>query len=302
MGVTLVAIPGTNVAAPLAPFDSADEFPTHSAEYGKGGWREVDTIADRDAIPELRRSTGMIVYVREDSTAYQLVGVDAWEVFEGGGGGASYAEDVAYNNAGFTNVKEALDSLFYTPPQITSFTNNRGTMEIGSSVADVTLSWSYNKDEVSQSINQGVGDLVVGDRSETVAGPFTADRTWTLTMSDGEQTRQASTSIAFRRRRYWGVSALTTLNNAQILALGGSEFATSFGKAITYNASGGRYPYYAYPASFGVPSSVTVGGLAFSDFTVSVVSLTNASGHTEDYNVIRFNNIQTGAAISVVWA
>jgi len=299
----MTAIPGTNVASPLAPFDTADEYPTHKAEYGLGGWREVDTIADRDAIPEMRRSVGMVVYVREAEKQYQLKSEDEWEeLATGGGGGASDAEDVAYDGGGFTNVKEALDSIFYVPPQITSFTNNRGTVEIGSEIADVTLSWSYNKDEVSQSLNQGIGAVDVGVRSILVDGPFTADRSWTLTMSDGQTQRQASTGIAFRRRRYWGVSALTELNNAQILALGGSEFATNFNKTITYNASGGRYPYYAYPSSFGIPASVTVGGLSFSDFSVTVVSLTNASGHTENYNVLRFNNIQTGAAITVVWA
>jgi len=94
---------------------------------------------------------------------------------------------------------------------------------------------------------------------------------------------------------------LIPLDNAGVLALT-SEFATDYNKAVTYDATGGKYLYYAFPASFGTPSRVTVGGLTFSDFTVTTLDFTNASGHTETYNVIRLNNMQTGAAINVNWA
>lgn len=64
----MTAIQGTNVAAPLAPFDTQDTYPTHDATYGKGGWRSVATIAERDAIPVPRRTKGMCVRVTDDPT------------------------------------------------------------------------------------------------------------------------------------------------------------------------------------------------------------------------------------------
>ena len=64
----------------------------------------------------------------------------------------------------------------------------------------------------------------------------------------------------------------------------------------------GGYPYLAYPASFGTPNAMTVGGLTFSDFDVGTQDFTNASGFTESYHLIRFNNLQTGANIAVAWA
>jgi hypothetical protein len=97
------------------------------------------------------------------------------------------------------------------------------------------------------------------------------------------------------------VSASDSLDNAGVLALS-SEFATDYQKAVTYDATGGRYLYYAFPASFGTPSNVTVGSFQFSDFTVSTLDFTNVGGHTEAYNVIRVNNLQTGANISDSWA
>jgi len=66
------SIPGTVVAATLVPTDSNDTFATHDSHYGKGGWREVATIQDRDAIPSQRRRAGMLVYVITDTTEYIL--------------------------------------------------------------------------------------------------------------------------------------------------------------------------------------------------------------------------------------
>lgn len=80
----------TNITAGVAPFDSADTFETHSALYGKGGWRTVNTIAERDAIPVQRREELMVVTVIADGKAYQLVGGianDNWQSFSAGGGG-----------------------------------------------------------------------------------------------------------------------------------------------------------------------------------------------------------------------
>ena len=143
--------------------------------------------------------------------------------------------------------------------------------------------------------------------SQTYTGPFTSNQTWTINASDGTTPVSDSSSIAFDLRRYWGVNSATSLTNSQILALS-SEFAGnavsgSFVKSIIYNCSPGpTYPYYAYPVAWGgPPSNVTVGGLPFSDFSVATQSVTNASGHVDSYYVIRFNNIQTGSNISVVW-
>ena len=201
------------------------------------------------------------------------------------------------------NVQEALDQLLYVTPEVTSFTNNVNTVEIGVTITSVTFNWSFNKTMTSASINNGVGAVNPPLTTKTITGTWTTDTSWELTASDGTNSADASTSIAFDNKRYWGVSALETLTSAEIIALGGSEFATSFDKSVVYDCSAGDvYPYYAFPAAWGTPSNVTVGGLAFSAFTVTTQSFTNASGYTSSYNVIRFNGVQSGANISVVWA
>lgn len=68
----MASIKGTNVLAPVVPFDTTDVHPTHEALYGRGGYRSVATTADRDAIPTPRREAGMLVYVLATRQAWRL--------------------------------------------------------------------------------------------------------------------------------------------------------------------------------------------------------------------------------------
>ena len=63
---------GTKVISGLVPTSRLDSYPTHYAEFGKGGYRSVATMVDRDNIPEQRRELGMKVYVIETKTEYIL--------------------------------------------------------------------------------------------------------------------------------------------------------------------------------------------------------------------------------------
>lgn len=221
---------------------------------------------------------------------------------DGGGGGPSGPVDasgVTYHNVTYPTVEAALDALLYVAPKITSFTNTGGSVEAGASVASVTLNWSFNKAMTSVKIN-GV-DVDPASSSLVVTGPFTTNQSWTIAANDGKNTASATTSLNFLGKRYWGASALTSLDNAAVLGLGSSELASNFNKSITYNCSGSKYPYFAYPASFGTPSHVICNGLSFSDFSVTIMDVTNASGFTQSYHILRFNGIQTGAAIPVTW-
>jgi hypothetical protein len=65
-------IQGTNVAAPVVPFSTADVHPSHEAAYGKGGYRSVANATQRNAIPAARREAGMLVYVQDTGVIFQL--------------------------------------------------------------------------------------------------------------------------------------------------------------------------------------------------------------------------------------
>lgn len=76
---------GTNISASIKPFDSEDIYATHESKYGKGGWREVDTYADLDLIPEARKTIGMAVYVVDEGNVY-ILKADGWQKFTAGSG------------------------------------------------------------------------------------------------------------------------------------------------------------------------------------------------------------------------
>lgn len=62
---------GTNIAAPIVPFTDEDVYSTHDSIYGKGGYREVSTLSERDMIPIDRLRNGCKVYVEETDTEYR---------------------------------------------------------------------------------------------------------------------------------------------------------------------------------------------------------------------------------------
>ena len=73
------SIKGTNVLAPVVPFDTTDSHASHEARYGRGGYRSVADIAERDAIPALRREAGMLVLTMSDGKVWRLAAdLAAW--------------------------------------------------------------------------------------------------------------------------------------------------------------------------------------------------------------------------------
>lgn len=56
----------------VAPTDPSDTYPSHDSYYGKGGYREVVDLVDRDSIPEQRRTVGMLVFVQSTDQIYKL--------------------------------------------------------------------------------------------------------------------------------------------------------------------------------------------------------------------------------------
>ena len=61
-----------NLTGMIAPTDTTDVYPTHSSEYGKGGYREVADITARDAISTDRRVDGMLVTTQDTGKIYRL--------------------------------------------------------------------------------------------------------------------------------------------------------------------------------------------------------------------------------------
>ncbi|MCX6257972.1 MAG: hypothetical protein NTW49_08785 [Bacteroidia bacterium] len=68
-------IQGVNIAAPVVPYSSEDVYPSHLAIWGKGGYRTVTDITERDGIKPQRLELYMLVCTESDGKMYRLVNI-----------------------------------------------------------------------------------------------------------------------------------------------------------------------------------------------------------------------------------
>lgn len=117
-----------------------------------------------------------------------------------------------------------------------------------------------------------------------------------IVKASGYDTASASARISFYHRRYWGESADPSI---EITDIANSELSNSKAKTVTFNCSGGKYFYYAYPKALG-DSSWNVGGLSFTGYIKSEVTIINEYGKSIEYYVYRSADIQTGSSIKAI--
>ena len=177
-----------------------------------------------------------------------------------------------------------------------SLNNNIGTVEVGQSFPSVNLTWSLSKTETSQSLNHGIGNLVIGLRNYLVVGTITSNISYTLSFTDTKGSNSASTSISFLNRVHWGPLANPSLTSPNILSLANSTLSSSRSRTFTINCNN-QYIWIVYPVTYGA-ATFKVNGFN-TTFNQSIVSHTNAYGHTENYYTYRSQFLQNGSGIEV---
>jgi hypothetical protein len=185
---------------------------------------------------------------------------------------------------------EALTS--YVVPVLPAFTAAPAVAEVGATVPSVVLTVTRNRMDLPVSITgASTATIPVGQTSVTVTGPFTAAAVWAATVTDPNPppgqvavaTRQVT--LPFQSRRYWGVSASATPDDAAILAMA-SEFATASSPRKTATLSpAAQYVVYAQPAAWAIATAVKFGSTDTTDFTDTIRGLVNASGATVSYRI-----------------
>lgn len=127
-----------NITGTIAPTDTNDIYATHDSRYGKGGYREVADLLERNAITLARRSDGMLVYVRSEDKIYKLEnGLENtnWVDFN------LSSSQVEYDNTNSvltaTNIQDAVDEVAETTHQ---FTTKQVTHEVtGGATGTITV-------------------------------------------------------------------------------------------------------------------------------------------------------------------
>ena len=185
------------------------------------------------------------------------------------------------------------DKFNYKAIVINSFTNNKNTVEIGSTVTDILLSWSLNKKAKVLTLDDE--SLEPTDTSKQLLEQnIKTNKTWTLKAEDEKgAVSTKTTSLSFLNGIYWGASSSQdTYDNTFVLGLT-KVLQGSKGKVFTVNAGEGQFIFYAVPTRYG-DVSFNVGGFDGGFSKVATIEFTNASGYKENYDIYKSDNANLG--------
>ena len=224
-------------------------------------------------------------------------------VLKNGGSGEGTAETTTYTNAdypSYTNVDLALDALFskvyYVKPTCSlSASKAGGTFEMGTTIsAPITFTWTTNKAITSQTLT-GCTLADASVRTATYNTNVTSDKTFTLSVSDGENFASSSVSYKFLNNVFWGsASTVETYDSTFISALSNKRLASAVKGTYSFNIASGEYGFWAVPSNMTI-SSVWIGGFEVTVDDLGIVSYTNAQGYTRDYKLYKTGKSGLGA-------
>ena len=224
-------------------------------------------------------------------------------VLKNGGSGEGTAETTTYTNAdypSYTNVDLALDALFskvyYVKPTCSLSADKKGgTFEMGTTIASpITFTWTTNKAITSQTLT-GCTLADASVRTATYNTNVTSDKTFTLSVSDGENSASSSVSYKFLNNIFWGsAAAAETYDSTFIRALSNKKLASAVKGTYSFNIASGEYGFWAVPSNMTI-SSVWIGGFEVTVDDLGIVSYTNAQGYTRDYRIYKTGKASLGA-------
>jgi hypothetical protein len=151
---------GTKVTSSIVPNSFLDNYATHQAAYGKGGYRSVKSPTERDAILTSRRDTGMLVYVISEDKIYTLKNgiLNAnWEELKLGGS----TDSVAYTRNNINITTSGYTYTFRTGGTNTNYTALLNTYDTNGNPVDAHFTKANNSITVYPSANCKLDALIV---------------------------------------------------------------------------------------------------------------------------------------------
>ena len=227
-----------------------------------------------------------------------------WIAVSGSGSetGVSTADSVTYDNPNFVQydtVDTALDALFakvyYVKPTCSLSADKRGgTFEMGTVIsAPITFTWTTNKNITSQTLT-GCTLADANVRTATYNTNVASNKSFTLSVSDGENSASSSVSYSFLNNVFWGSASTGIYNSAFINALSNKKLASAIKGTYSFNIASGEYGFWAVPSNMTI-SSVWIGGFEVTVDDLGIVSYTNAQGYTRDYRIYKTGKSGLGA-------
>jgi hypothetical protein len=204
------------------------------------------------------------------------------------------AENIAYTNTDYSqysNVDLALDALFakvyYTKPTCSlSASKAGGNFEMGTIItAPIVFTWTTNKPITSQTLT-GFTLENAEVRTATYETDISANKTFTLSVSDGENGATSSVSYNFMNNIFWGSATVGTYDSAFVNALSNKKLTNSVKGTYSFNIAAGEYGYWAVPSNMSIPS-VWIGGFEVTLEDCGVISYENSKGYTREYRIYK---------------
>lgn len=275
--------------------------------------------------------------------SYKIVLMDANDVVQftkdkvkpaDGGGGGILDSDYIYTGysarfseifatTGLNDTLAKIIKLTYTGPAISLSATGNGTVrEKGTVVSSTVLSAAVTMrsnaiaqvrfyDGATLIDTESAGGAIPsgGTSSYTYSTSFSDNKTFNAQVDDvtgggGPTTASASASFTFVYPYYYGHQA-ANLTAAQVRSLLTNDIRVSSASVqINFTTSGGEVPYFAYPASYGVITSVKdVNNFeVFPSFkAVRVQNITGLDGTAVSYNIYEGNNILTAGSYQLTF-
>lgn len=215
-----------------------------------------------------------------------------------------------YNNEPVVNI---IDKILhpYQAPSFSSFTVNGQasiTLEVGTEYPGglKTFNWSINNPNNikpnSITLNNETGLANTGTKQQNTLAAVkntVGSHVFTIKAIDTlNKEINRTITINWLMKRYWGVSPLEEVTDDDIKAMS-QELSSNRVKTVTYDGTGGMYPYFIYPTAFGDLNNTKVGPLDWNDWVLVKRSFININGVSIPMNIYRgFNKINGSLTIN----
>lgn len=197
-------------------------------------------------------------------------------------------EKAEKNAEDISTLETKIDDLLYKAISITSFNHNKGSVEIGATVTDVTLTWAINKTPSALTLDGAA--VGVNETSKAFSGlsiKHDNNKTWTLTATDERgATATKTTKIPFYNGVYYGAAAAPATYDGDFIKTLTKTLTGSKLTSFSASAGEGEYIFYCLPTRLGA-CTFAVGGFSGGFALVDTIAFTNASGYTENYYIYK---------------
>ena len=188
---------------------------------------------------------------------------------------------------------------------IISFTTPINILELNNTLTTPTFNSSYSSTPTSVSLYD-TDNITPVSVSTANPGSFASTHSFTKSVHGNSVTftiivnkyssyPTATTTVYWGQKIYYGVSTSAgPYNEAFIKALSNSNIQLNRNSTFTVNASGSNYIFYSFRSGYGTPTFTVGGFVGGFSLVSSAVSVTNAYGAVDNYDVYRSNVIGLG--------